>query len=817
MFCVLGQAVARWWIGVLLVWLVVLVVVKSAAPEWKKIAGGGEFAYLPEDVKSRQGEDLLAKAFPNDLLKSSVVIVCRRAVPLTEADEKFIDEVLKPAIEALQDQPRSVISSTSKIKTFKDPLVGRMLVSDDQRASLVIVPLTTEFLDGANYPTIERISHLIDVRDGALSEYIPPALDLKLSGSATVGIDMLLAGDKTAKDIEWWTMFLVLMLLVVIYRSPLLAIIPLVTVFVAVQISLGLVALLTQVPHLGYRIFQGIEVYITVVVYGAGVDYCLFLIARYKEELQTAESLEQALSGALSGVGAALVASAGTVIGGIGMMVFAQFGKFRQAGIGISLSLCVVLLAALTLTPAMLKLAGRFAFWRLHHAERIAASGGWIAVVNPLARFVERFNSDAVWAWIGRCLIKRPGMILFGSLIAMLPFVIVGATLHDFLSYGLLSELPADTRSVAGAKAVQDHFPAGYAGTLTVLLANKDLDFAEPQSAGQTALQELVEGETETAGDERSSGGLLNRLGELGIADIRYLKMPLGLHDNAQSLPLPARMLRNREALKYYVSDVDEPKLKGHVTRLDVVFTKDPFARESIEQLTALESAIREHLPEPLCRSELFFVGPTASIRDLKIVTDHDQVKIDVLVLGVVFLILVVLLRKPAISCYLIVTVFFSYLAALGVTFVCFWWLSPSDFSGLDWKVPMFLFTILIAIGEDYNIFLMARIDEEQRQHGPLEGVRVALLKTSGIISSCGVIMAGTFTSLLASTLVGMKQLGFALAFGILLDTFVVRPILVPAYLILLNSGRLGRLGRLLGGVTPILSPLAPKGGDGSG
>jgi RND superfamily putative drug exporter len=120
-------------------------------------------------------------------------------------------------------------------------------------------------------------------------------------------------------------------------------------------------------------------------------------------------------------------------------------------------------------------------------------------------------------------------------------------------------------------------------------------------------------------------------------------------------------------------------------------------------------------------------------------------------------------------------------------------------YTGVDWKAPIFVFTILVAMGEDYNVLLMARVDEEQRRHGSVQGVLVALTRTGTIISSCGVIMAGTFASLMTGTLMGIIQLGFALSFGVLLDTFVVRPILVPSYLVLLYQGRFGRLGRFLG------------------
>ncbi|MEO1997663.1 MAG: MMPL family transporter, partial [Planctomycetaceae bacterium] len=299
---------------------------------------------------------------------------------------------------------------------------------------------------------------------------------------------------------------------------------------------------------------------------------------------------------------------------------------------------------------------------------------------------------------------------------------------------------------------------------------------------------------------DKLTKNILERKDELSIADVRSVSHPQGGETGLDTISVLRRRVVQIQSVRHYVG-ADDAEWNKHATRLEIVFNDDPFSRNSIAQITQLEHVFSDLLPEPLQgnNTQLHFLGASASISDLKNVTDRDQLRIDVLVLAGVFAILVILLRRPSISAYLVITVFFSYLATLGVTFAVYWCMDPVNFTGLDWKVPMFLFTILIAVGEDYNIFLMTRIEEEQLKHGPIVGVTVALERTGGIISSCGVIMAGTFSSLLAGSLVGMQQLGFALAFGVLLDTFIIRPIMVPAYLILLHSGRFGRLGRLLG------------------
>ncbi|MBS0261307.1 MAG: MMPL family transporter [Planctomycetes bacterium] len=810
----LAKTIERHWRAALVVWLIGFLAAMGVhnhvwnhlfgwnIPDFREAATDGEFAFLPTEMQSLLGEQLLAKAFPEDLLKSSVVIVVeRRQGQLLDEDRTFIEQVLKPRLESIRDHED--VGNTLEIMTREDKRGGKLLDSADGVATLVIMPLRSEFLEWRNEPIVNAIQKLLEV-ELPNQGVVPTGLGLFMSGSATVGRDMLIAGQESAEKTDLATVVLVVALLLVIYRAPALALIPLLVVAISVAIAKALVIGLTQIPALNYRVFFGMEVYITVVTYGTGVDYCLFLIARYKEEIDRGLPLPKALTAALSHVGAAITASAFTVICGIGMMVFAQFGKFREAGIGISLSLCVGLVASLTLTPALLRLFGRYAFWPYTRTERIPSETGAKTGTTLFNRLIPRGKIQLVWEWVGNFLLRYPGRVLIGCFVIMLPFAILGVSKYEYLSYGLLTELPTTKKSVEGAKAVQAHFPAGYAGPLTILIRTDELDDEKNSGifdtqAGSGALEDLIQ-------------QVIERRDELGISDVRYFDAPMGLQFPLDGL---GGAIIKKRAKPYYTCSVDG--LSGCVARVDVVFQADPFARESIAQLNAVESAIHEAVESAKAKAEqagdhsylnslqkmqFHFVGPTASIRDLKTVTDRDQINIDLLVLVAVFAILVILLGvgKWAISLYLIVSVFFSYFVTLGVVFSYYYLQDPANFAGLDWKVPMFLFTILMAIGEDYNIFLMTRIAEEQQRHGLVEGIRIAMFRTGTIISSCGIIMAGTFVSLMFGTLVGLHQLGFALAFGVLLDTFVVRPLLVPAYLVLLYRGKFGPLTPWLGG-----------------
>ncbi|MFO0979150.1 MAG: MMPL family transporter [Planctomycetaceae bacterium] len=808
LFKSLGDLTARHAFLILLAWVGILAACISTAPKWSDVVENGEFAFLPEDAPSRVATEAFHQAFPNDMLKSTLVLLARResgSEGLLDSDFEFLstrvipelhritsvplpgDETAEEPVESKPEgdvadkTPQDATRIVQNITWFADRKIGDLLISEDKQATTIVLGLTTEFLDQANVALVDKVEEFVKQlsrNPKGHEDSLPAGLEIAVSGSATFGRDMMMESRNSAKSTEKWTVILVVALLIAIYRAPMLAMIPLVTVAVSTAVSLSCLALMARAGWLS--LFNGIETYVTVLVYGAGVDYCLFLIARYREELDGGQTIEEAISGTLERIGAALTASAGTVMCGIGMMYFAEFGKFSQAGIAITLGLAICLVASLTLTPAILRLSGRFAFWPSLPTTSKASEDGFPASTGLLSRLQKAHLLTAGWARMGALLERRPWATWLASVLLLLPFTAIGIFFFGNLSYGLLSELPQTSSSVYGAAAVQQHFPAGEVSPLTVIIEAEGVDFSPVQGESFALIQEFTR-------------RLVDQKDALGLHAVRSLSAPKGQREQ-KGMSMAVRQAQKKHARDYFVSSTDHS-----VTRVDLILKNDPFARSSISEFRHLRDNIRSHLPDGLREAKLSYVGNTADISDLKDVTDSDQIRIDSLVVLGVYLILVILLRKPGICGYLMFTVLYSYFATLGFTFFIFWALDPQGFTGLDWKVPMFLFTILIAVGEDYNIFLMARIEEEQKVHGPLKGISVALERTGSIISSCGIIMAGTFSSLMAGSLVGMDQLGLALATGVVLDTFIIRPIMVPAFLVLLTTRRLGPISRLAG------------------
>jgi putative drug exporter of the RND superfamily len=770
MFSFLSGVVLRrpWFI--VTAWLTLTAGLYFFGPRWEQVTKDDDVRFFPPGSLSVIGQDLLERGFPRDASSSQLVLVYeRKDEAVTPADRRHLEEVASNLFQFAVSHPELGIAK--RPDSPDTLLIGPRLIGRDTQgtahAALVIVKFQGTYVSKKTRVAVDRVLEWLK-NEGPPA---PSGLDLGVTGSAAVGRDSNRAANESLQNTTYTTIALVVLILLVVYRSPLLAMIPLVTIALSVIVSLRVIALLTFIPALGFTVINITQVFVIVVLFGAGTDYCLFLIARYCEELRHRASTAQALRDAISQVGAALVASAGTVIIGLGMLYFSTFEKVKYTGPTIAISLAVALCAALTLAPAMLVLLGRSIFWpfRSPHLSSAAETG----MDGPRHR-----SSRGFWALVADLVVAHPLPILSVCLLVLLPLAAVGARSKS--NHSQLSGLDPETPSVIGTATVRRYFAVGELSPAIALIHHPSLDFRSAQ--GRQAIEEL------------SKRLLLID----NIAEVRSLTQPLGKPPSDG----PERGLLNRIAIQAvgvgaesrYVST--QPALaadRDHITRLDVVFKSDPFSEASLRALgevrDKLQSAASDGQPLAGAAATIGIAGASSMQHDLKLVTTSDQRRMYLLVTIGVYAVLVALLRRPGICLYLIATVVLGYLASLGVTDLLFHGLhrGPAPWNGLDWTVAFFLFVILVAVGEDYNIFLMARVIEEEREHGIIEGTRLAVAHTGGIISSCGLIMAGTFGSMLTGSLTSLRELGFALGLGVLLDTFLVRPILVPAFVILLE------------------------------
>jgi RND superfamily putative drug exporter len=579
------------------------------------------------------------------------------------------------------------------------------------------------------------------------------------------------------------------------------------------MVSTAAVTFLTQasqsgwVPGLDVQIYTTSRIFVVVILFGAGTDYCLFLIARLREEAAQSP-WPVACRKALTQVSGALIGSAMTTIVGLGMLWFADFGKFHHTGPIIAVCLSIGLLVCMTLTPACLCLLGPKVFWptsagQVSHRPRIQLIG------NRSVNDKDSSPGDWLWNWIAIQLTRRPMVTLLIGLALLLPPAWVGFQNERTVTYDISGQLSASASTRQGMRVLDREFGIGQLAPISVLLlSEKPLQAEQQKSTLQTITQALYQTE--------------------GVTAVRHRNDPLGDFPPDREMSLLSSEAWRRRALQnhrltqlHFVSSM--PEYVDRLIRLDVIIHEDPFSESAGNDLKRIEATIAEQtaaLEQTGLKIDAYYAGTTPSIVDLREVTLSDTFRIKLAVIAAVFAVLVLVIRQVALSSYLIGTVLLSYYTTLGLTYLFFRFLHGPTFPGLDWKLPIFLFVILVAVGQDYNVYLVTRILEEKRKLGSLAAVRRAVARTGGIITACGLVMAATFISMTASswwpwithslsalggppdvslgdqiashptTLRGITELGFALGLGVLLDTLYVRTVLVPSFVVLHDRWR---------------------------
>jgi RND superfamily putative drug exporter len=677
---------------VVLVWLVLILPFGALGGKLAGATDNRTESFLPAEAESTEALLLQEQRFPGGETVSGL-IVYRRPGGLTDADRAEIEADAERASEVIPLQGPAVIpfAATSP----------RELVSPESDLAYTVVAVPDDNDRLAEWGT--------DLR-GAVHEEAPDGLEVYVTGGLGFNADFEeVFGDLDAK-VLLVTVSLVVVLLLLIYRSPVIALIPLVVVGIAYTIARGLVYLYAES---GATVSDNGATILVVLMFGVGTDYCLLLVSRYREELRRHEDKHEAMELAIRRTGPAILASGLTVALTMLVLLVATIGSTHSLGPVSALGVTVAFTAGLTLLPALLTITGRRGFWPRHHIVDFRPEGGG----------EER---EGMWRRLGQRVLRRPAAAL-GVTLVLFGIGCLGLLAYQE-DYSVQNFFKNPTESADGFTVMQQAFPAGALVPTTVLVERLDGEVTDADIAAVRKAAQNVDGVASIdAGDARSTDG--------GVA------------------------------------------------RMTLVFEDDPFEAAALERVEVVRGAVHSAAPD----GARVLVGDGSAVQaDFNQAAARDLKLIVPLALLVIFVILAVLLQALVAPVLLIASVVVSFLGTLGLS-VAFFIYVIGD-TGVDNSLPTYAFIFLVALGVDYTIFLMSRVREEARYHGTREGTLRALAATGPVITSAGIILAGTFAVLLTLPVTFIFDLGFMVAVGILLDTFVVRTIMVPAIIELVGD-----------------------------
>ena len=645
-------------------WLVVLALLAGPAGKLQGALNNEAASWLPEDAQSTKVVNQIA-AFQSTN-EFPAVVVYERPSGVTAAD-----------VAAVTAQ----VAEFNALEPVKRDAVGP-IPSEDKQALQVIVPVD------AGADGWESLGTTVNqMRE--IAKDTPAGLSMHVTGPVGYAADSSEAFSGIDGKLLYSAMAVVIVILLITYRSPLLWLIPVLSAGTALFVAQGVIYFLADTDTLTVNAqSSGI---LTVIVFGAGTDYALLLVARYREELRRHEDRHEAMAFALHRAGPAIFASGATVIAGMLCLLFATMSSTKGLGPVAAIGVAVGLLVMLTLLPALLVVFGRWIFWP----------------VRPSFGSVDH-TRDGFWARVGARIARAPRQTWVVTSIA-LAVASLGALQLNAVGLQNKDSYYTTPQSVIGEQIVAKHFPAG-AGSPVLVLANA------PQAA---AVKDAV-----------ASVAGVDAVADPVTRDGRSL-VQATLADAPDSDGASATVERIRDAI-------------ATVPGADAIAGGDTATRVDTLQASA-----------------------------------DDNVRIIPVILGVVLLILVLLLRALVAPLVLIGTVVLSFGAAIGLSALVF--RHVFGFAGADSSFPLFVFVFLVALGIDYNIFLMTRVHEEAKQVGTRRGALIGLAATGGVITSAGLVLAGTFSVLATMPIVAFAEIGFAVALGVLLDTLIVRSVLVTA------------------------------------
>ena len=672
------------------VWIVLLALLAGPGGKLADETNDQTEGFLPASAESTAVLNLLNDRFEGGETTEALVVY-RRPGGLTAADRRKIELDARRAAQRLPTMglPQPPFGSGA----------GRGQVSGDRSVAYTIVTLPEDNDNVADWG--KELREITGDGRGGLEVYMTGDVGFNTDAEEVFGsldAKLLLA-----------TVLLVLLLLGAIYRSPLIALTPLVVVGFAYGVAQGLIYFYAKS---GATVSTNGTSILIVLMFGVGTDYCLLLVSRYREELRRFEDKHVAMTHALCRTGPAILASGLTVALSMLVLLVAENRGIQSLGPVAAIGVTCSFLAGLTLLPALLTIGGRRAFWPRRS----------VVECDPEHAVHEH---RGVWRRIGDRVLQRPGLAL-GVTVLLFAGGSLGLLAYKE-DYSTTTFFKKETESVEGFRVLEKALPAGALSPLTILVERED--------------------------------------GRVRPADAAHGRRLVASQSGVASVTPP--LTRSRD---------------GRIARFDAIIEDDPFKSGALEivprlrdRLDALGPGVRALVGGG---TAIQYDYDRASARDLKLIVP--------IALALITLILAVLLQALVAPLVLIASVVVSFFGTFGLSLLFIRYVVGD--AGIDNGLPTFAFIFLVALGIDYTIFLMSRVREEARRHGTREGMLRALSATGPVITSAGLILAGTFSVLMTLPVTFAFDLGFMVALGILLDTFVVRTIMVPAAVELLGD-----------------------------
>ncbi len=754
----------RWF--VILAWVVAAVAVPRALPSLSSVTQGNNANFLPASAPSEHALQLAAPLGGTTLTPVPVVAASAQGA-ITAADQVWLQKL---------QQDLGKVPTVVRVRDL-----GR--APDGQATQLQVLSNVSGGGSGSGLTTLVKDLRSTISRDGP-----PRDLSVHLAGAVAINVDQQSKSGSTDSQIQLLSIIFIVGLLLLVFRSLLAPLVTLIPAVFAVTISGPLVA---EAAHHGLKVSPLAQILLIVLVLGAGTDYGLFLVFRVRENLRAGQDRKQAVIAAVERVGESITFSAATVIAALLSLLAATFEFYSNLGIPLAIGVGVILLAGLTLLPALLAIFGRAVFW----PSKTQAGTG----------------KTGVWGRVSARIVSRPaltlivGLLVFGGLA-------IAVSANTSAGFGGNTSAPAGSDSAAGATILSAHFPNTSANPTNIIYrlrqpAWNDLP-ALATARSQLAASGLFTGVT---GPLNPNGGVLTP------AQLTTLHGQLGAPQSLPPAP-PAGTSVSPALYQLYRATGLYISQDGRTVQFETgLKAGDPSTTAAMNAIPAVRAEAATVM-RSMGAADYGVGGQAPAVYDISSISNSDLATVIPIAIVVIGILLALVMRSLVAPLYLIVSVGLSYLAALGLSVLVF--IKIAGDGGLVFFLPFLMFVFLLALGEDYNILVMSRIREEAQRLPLREAVSRALVATGTTVTSAGLVLGGTFS---VFAIVGAQQgstqfrdVGAGLALGVLMDTFLVRTLLVPSTVVLLGRwnwwpSKMSRPGAGLPGVPDDAAPGEPE------